>query len=329
MSRHRSFVILPLLCAAAALGACSGPADPSQQGVTLRGALEGGPAAIVAFGGAADPIVVTVLENPSITTTVGPDGSFTLRGLPEGSFTLAFTQGATTLGTIRFDEVKPNQEITIKVSVRADGTIVILEEKRNGIGHGDIEIEGLVEALLGADPADATATLFRIDGYTVVAKPGQTAVRKGNQRLTIEDVKVGQRVHVKGSWLEAQNGGPQFVLALEIKIQEDSADSDDDDTSETCMISGGKVGRRIELEGNVASGTADAFELRVNGNRAKGLVDVDGSAASFTCNGNRGLPADQCKAKVTSGAKVHVRGTLDACDPSSAEVSATEVKVQK
>jgi hypothetical protein len=58
-------------------------------------------------------------------------------------------------------------------------------------------------------------------------------------------------------------------------------------------------------------------------------VEVDGSGASFTCNGNKGLPADQCKAKVTSGAKVHVRGTLEACDHLSAEVSATEVKVQK
>jgi hypothetical protein len=37
----------------------------------------------------------------------------------------------------------------------------------------------------------------------------------------------------------------------------------------------------------------------------------------------------ECKASVKSGAKVHVSGTLMTCTTSTANVTATEVKVQK
>jgi hypothetical protein len=210
-------------------GATSGP------GVTLRGTvLDQGVASSATFSkhstgnSADDAITVTVQENPAITATVGEDGSFTLRGLPEGGFTLVFTSASgAILGTLSFDAVKPNQEITITVQVMGSG-LLLLEERRNGIGHGDLEIEGLVDQVVTlSSTGDST---FIINGYTVVARPGQTAIREGNRARTVEDVTLGRRVHVKGVWLaptsSAASAGQQ-VLAHEIKLQGPEADEDD------------------------------------------------------------------------------------------------------
>jgi hypothetical protein len=110
--------------------------------------------------------------------------------------------------------------------------------------------------------------------------------------------------------------------------EEDQNDSENGNENKTCMIEGGKVGQRIELEGHVASGNADNFQLQVNGNRASGLVDVNASGASYKCNGNPKKTGD-CKASLTTGNQVHVRGTLTSCTTSAASVTATEVMVQK
>jgi hypothetical protein len=310
-----------------ALAACGGPSDPSAQGVTLNGALEGGEAELASGTSAGQPlaIVVTVEEDPSITTTVGADGTFSLRGLPDGSFTLVFTRDGRVLARMVFDAVKPNQEITIRVALSSNGrSIVLLEEKRDGIGHGEVEIEGLVREVLSLNPAGDS--LFLIDGLNVVARAGQTSIREGNKRRTVNDVTVGRRVHVKGVWLESSSGVGQVVLAHEITLQEGEGD---DDGAQGCMISGGKVGKKIELEGTIAAGsTVHFFQLLVNGNRATGPVDVDATGASLKCNGKKTTPA-QCEAQVTAGAKVHVSGMLETCDAVRADVTASEVKVQK
>jgi hypothetical protein len=114
------------------------------------------------------------------------------------------------------------------------------------------------------------------------------------------------------------------LISLEI---DDSGDDQADPHDRTCMISGGKVGRKIELEGNVDSGNATTFMMDINGNRSTGLVRVDAAGASFKCNGNKGNA--NCKLNVTPHAKVHVSGTLTSCTTSAAQVVATEVKVQK
>jgi hypothetical protein len=329
MVHSRYAFVLFVAVGLAALTACGGnPAAPSAEGVVVRGTVVGATMATAASSStsaaAAAVITVTVQENPAITTTVGADGTFTLRGLPEGGFHLVFSSGGTTLGTLAFSEVKPNQEITLTVEL-SGSTVVVVEERRNGIGHGDVEIEGLVGAVLLLDPAGESR--FTIDGKTVVARPGETAIREGNRARTVSDVTVGHRVHVKGTWLPVEPGG-QPVLAQEIKLQDDDDEDDDDSDPTSCMISGGRAGEGIQLEGSVASGSSDGFMMRVQGNRSSGNVQVDTSGASFKCNGFKGTDTE-CRAKVTSGAKVHVSGTLESCDLTAAVARATEVKVQK
>jgi hypothetical protein len=232
----RNLAALSLAAAAATLVACGSdnPSGPSAGQVSLRGQVmdQGVGAAGVSkqsgASAAADAITVTVQENPAITATVGEDGSFTLRGLPEGAFTLVFkSAGGATLGTLSFAQVKPNQEITITVQVTGSG-LLLVEERRNGIGHGDLEIEGLVEDVVTLAPSgDST---FVIDGYTVIARPGQTAIREGNRARTVEDVTEGRRVHVKGTWMEpgsARGSSAQPVLAEEIKLQGPDASGED------------------------------------------------------------------------------------------------------
>ena len=336
-----NWVVLPVAVAVLALSGCSGdsPAGPSgdlglagSQGVVLHGTLLGSSAPSSAGMSslkdlARSAITVTVQEVPSITTTVDADGRFTLRGLPAGAFTLLFSQDGQVIGSAAFSGVLPNQEITITVDV-SGGVVTVLEQRRDGIGHGDIEIEGLVEEIHTLDPAGDSR--FLIDGYTVVARPGETAIREGGQGRTVEDVTVGRQAHVRGVWLPVE-GSIQPVLAHEIILQGDDDTDSDPAPAAACMIQGAEVGRGLQLEGRVDSGSARHFMLRVNGNRASGPVEIDAGGASFQCSPQSGPNAPtpaECQARVRPGAKVHVSGDLTACAAANALVRAREVKPQ-
>lgn len=324
-----------VLVAALVLVACGGdnPLGPSPtadlQGVTVRGTVLGSSSSssgsVRSLGASAGTLTVSVQGNTALSASVGADGTFTLRGLPEGRFTLVFTRDGAVIGTVTLDGVKANQEIVITVVVTAAG-VTVVDEQRNGIGHGDLEIEGTVDQVLLLSSGGESR--FLIGGRTVVARPGQTAIREGNSSRGVSDVTAGRRVHVKATYLPPE-GAVQPVLALEIKLQ---GPGDGNTGVSGCMINGGRVGDRIELEGDVVSGSAASFLLRVQGNRATNPVQVDAAAASFECTPRSGPNAPtpaQCRASVTGGAKVHVSGTLRSCDASSALVGASTVRVQK
>lgn len=207
-------------------------------------AKAGEPMATLAEG---DPIQVTVQgSDPLITTTVGADGSFTLRGLPEGSFTLEFKQGDTPLGTLTFREVAANQQITINVQL-VEAEIILVDEDRRGIGHAGVELQGLVENVIGLNVAPSGDSTFVIAGRTVIARPGVTAIREGITRRTVEDVTVGKQVHVKGTTIE----GSTSVLAYEIKLQNPTTTNPTDPAAEAqvtiCHIPPGNPSKRRTL----------------------------------------------------------------------------------
>jgi len=255
----------------------------------------------------ASVVTVTVKENPAITTTVGADGTFTLRGLPEGRFTLLFTSGSQPLGSVEFAEVLPNQEITVTVSVSTT-SVTVLEEKRNGIGHGDLEIEGLVQEVLLLNLAGDSR--FLIDGHTVVARPGQTAIREGNTARTVSDVTVGRRVHVKGTWLPAE-GTTQPVLASEIKLQ------DDDGSALSCA-----AGAKAEVEGKITLKGAASITVSQQG---KGLFECQVPDGTPIRKGNTTYTFTQLQV----GWRVHVKGTAQGFVGGTCSVVASEVKVQQ
>ena len=219
-SLHSMLAIFVVSCAVFFLGGCGGGGGGSSATTAKSAIVIGNMAAqAVAKSGdglvalaAGDLIDVHVQSEPAIKATVGADGSFTLRGLPEGSFTLVFTQAGTVVGTLTFQEVAANQQITITIQL-AEGEVVLVDEDHRGIGHAGVELQGLVQNVVVLDPA--ADSRFVIAGQSVIARPGVTAIREGITRKTVEDVTVGRQVHVKGTTLE----GSTDILAYEIKLQ--------------------------------------------------------------------------------------------------------------
>jgi hypothetical protein len=314
-ARIRSIAVL-VVFAAAILTACGGnPAGSDGQGIVVRGTVQGAGTLRAASVGAtsAATVTVSVLETPNISTTLAGDGTITLRGLPEGGFTLVFKSGTDTIGSLSFSEVKANQEITLTVQVSTSG-VVLLEEQRNGIGHGDIEIEGNVTQVISLAAAESR---FLINGRTVVARPGETAVREGNRSRNIEDVTLDRHVHVKGVWLPME-GSTQPVLAHEIKLQGDEGE-DDDDTQGPGKTNCA-VGQKVEVEGTISAKSGSIITVNQQG---KGLFACEVGSARIR-KGN----TTYTLAQLTTGWRVHVSGNGMGLSGNVCNVSASEVKVQ-
>jgi hypothetical protein len=195
---------------------CSGGGSSSSEAPVAKTAVVIGKVTLPpALKAAGDPIEVRVQgADPPISTMVGTDGSFTLRGLPEGSFTLEFFQGTTSIGMLTFRQVAANQQITITIEL-VENEVVLVDEDRRGIGHAGVELQGLVDNVIGLNVGPTSESTFVIAGRTVLARPGVTAIREGITPRTVQDVTVGKQVHVKGTTLE----GSTSVLAYEIKLQ--------------------------------------------------------------------------------------------------------------
>ncbi len=163
-------------------------------------------------------------------------------------------------------------------------------------GNGTFVLEGL--------PEGTFTLVFTRDGVVL-------------GEVTVSGAAAGVKVKI----ILKDEGTTIVLIDLEMEGENDSSDP-----ARTCLVNGGRVGDRIELEGTVASGNNSAFMMNVQGNRASGPVQVDSSAASFKCNGQSG---SDCKANLKAGAQVHVRGTLGTCSLTEARVTASEVMVQK
>ena len=222
----------------------------------------------------------------------GASGAVTLRGTVVG-------QGTASAASER---AAGGARITVTVEGVPDLTTTVS-------GSGTFELEGI--------PEGSFTLVFSANGVTLGTIEISGAEAGEEIRITV------QVTNTTVILIEIENGSGDDG--------DDEGDDDDgdDEGDASCAISGGKVGRRIELEGTVRSGDASGFELRVNGNKVKNgaRVDVTTGGASFRCTGKPST-AD-CKEEVKDGAKVHVRGNLDTCSLSAASVSADEVKVQK
>jgi len=203
-------------------------------GATLSGRFEGGSVASMAGGvlksqsasaaSAADALTVVVsdLDGNELGSVDVVDGAFTLRGLPE-TFVLMFKdESGNLLGDpMTFGGVAPNQEIDIVVDI-VGGEVVLIEEKRTGIGHqgsDGIEIEGVARSIVvSSNPMTGS---LDVNDYHVLSRAGETSIRKGNRSLTLEDLRGGDRVHVRGVFEDGD------VLAHEIKLQEEEEEDAD------------------------------------------------------------------------------------------------------
>jgi hypothetical protein len=171
-------------------------------------------------------------------------------------------------------------------------------------GNGTFELSGLPEG-----------------GFTLVFS--SNGVELGT--ITITNAEPGTEIRITVQVTSTT------VILIEIENGDGDDDEDEDDGEDdgdrTCAISGGKVGQKIELEGNAKNPAADgsSFELTVNGNRVKNGAKVMVTGGTVKCNGK----PSTAECTVKDGSKVHVSGMLDTCTMDEAAVSAREVKVQK
>lgn len=326
--RRAAFILAPLaavivLAACGGGGSTAGPTGPSGvAGVTLVGTVVDAGGSVSSLRALSSlpvsgALTVIVQENPAITTVVGPDGSFTLRGLPSGGFTLVFSLNGSVIATMTFGDVRPNQEITIRVAL-SGSSLTLTEERRNGIGHGDLEIEGLVEQVLALDPA--AESRYVIDGYTVLARPGDTAIREGNRARSVSDVSVGRRVHVKGVWLSPEAKG-QPVLAYEIKLQGPASDPGPTPTPTPPATTTCPTGPNTQVEGLIESKGGSSIVVSQQG---KGDFQCDVGTSTTIRKGN----TTYTFAQLQPGWRVHVSGQGLGPSGSLCRVAAGEIKVQ-
>ena len=125
--------------------------------------------------------------------------------------------------------------------------MTVVEERRNGIGHGDLEIEGRVEQIVVVNPAGDSR--FVIDGQHRDRaprhdRPSARAIAPAWRRRST----LGRQVHVKGVWQPTVPPATQEVLAWEIKLQGPAVGpspvprpvSVAASPGQTCMINGGR-----------------------------------------------------------------------------------------
>ena len=97
---------------------------------SLRGSAQG----LRAFSQTGLDEITVEVEGTNITTQVRSDGSFTLRGLPEGSFKLFFRdKNGAVIGEIDFGNILSGQSIEILLRLEEDGSVTLLEERRDGV----------------------------------------------------------------------------------------------------------------------------------------------------------------------------------------------------
>jgi len=270
------------LMAALLTGACGGksPASPSTAGNPAPGATAGSAmiigtvqgATASAFtaasnGAALTGVTVTVLGT-NISSTVDAGGRFSLVNVPAGTVQLQLTGGGAN-ATVTLSSVLASQ--TVDVVVAVSGTTASLEsEVRSGAGQA--ELEGRVESL----PPTQPALTFKAAGRTVKTD-ASTRFVDGSQSRTFADLKIGMRIHAKGTLT-----GDQLTATL-VELQ----------NSNTAIP--------VEVNGviDTLTGTASAFSFKIGSRLVKG-------DATTTFFGDGDKP--DTFADLKEGSRVEVKG---------------------
>lgn len=189
-------------------------AAPTATTSVINGTVAGGSSAALANtsgtnSGAGAGMTVTV-EGTGITATVNGAGQFVLSNVPAGAIVLRFSGGGAN-AQLSLGSIPAGTTITINVVV--SGSTAALQQKTV---NGDTEIEGRIESIAGST--------LKVAGRTVVVTPS-TIIRHGGTAMTLAQLAVGQRVHVKGS--TTGTGSSTATTATTIIVQNDKANDDE------------------------------------------------------------------------------------------------------
>ena len=296
---------LGLLMMAAALlaGACGGssPASPSPSWTTtpgptagsamITGSVQGATSALTAAsnGVALTGVTVTVLGT-GISSTVDAGGRFTLMNVPPGTVQLQLTGGGAN-ATVTLSSIQASQTVDVVVAV-AGSTASLESEVRSG--SGEAELEGRVESL----PPTQPALTFKAAGRTVKTD-ASTRFVDGSQSRTFADLKIGMRVHAKGSLV-----GDQFTATL-VELQ----------NSNTSIP--------VEVNGviDTLTGSASAFSFKIGSRLVKGDANTaffgDGDKPDTFADlkeGSRVEVKGEQRDDFVYAVRIHINGTSDTND---------------
>ena len=216
--------------------------------------------------GAGAGMTVTV-EGTNITATVNGAGQFVLSNVPAGTIVLRFN-GVGANAQLNLGSIPAGTTITINVIV--NGSSAELQQKTV---NGDTEIEGRIESITGST--------LKVAGRTVLVT-SSTIIRHGNTAMTLAQLAIGHRVHVKGN---TTGSGTTATT-----------------TATTIIVQNLNTSIPVNLEGTVSglAGTAASFTFTLDGRAVCG-----DSATEFKGEGN-----SASFASLANGDEVHVKGTL-------------------
>jgi hypothetical protein len=261
MSANRFVVAGAFLAATISIGACGGdnkvasPTQPTSTSISNPAANTGAVIAgtVVGFSGTpsaafstrATGLTVTVTGS-NVSSAVDDSGRFELRGVPGGHVELHFS-GRSTDARLSLDNVAEHD--AIEIVVRVNGTTAEIEDNHRQGADNRVEIEGTV-----AD-VNLTAGTLRIRD-AVVTVPATATIRHGSTTMKLSDIRVGDRVHVKGMTTGTT------TVASEVEVQNEHGGDDDH---------GGNAGP------NPGPGNGDDDD---DDNNGVGRVEVTGSVAA-------------------------------------------------
>jgi hypothetical protein len=234
MSNFRTLLILATLTASAACGGHASPASPSSAPPTTTTPVSGAGATIVGTVSSTSSAarigwrafntsgVAVTVAGTNVSAPVDSTGSFTLTGVPPGQVVLHFS-GPGIDASLPLDAVADNDHVQIGVTL--SGTTVMLDtQQRTGSDHA-AEAEGRVDSI------DPGARQLVVHGG-VIQVAVDAAIRRGDAPIGFAELKVGDRVHVRG----VQNG--TAIRASEVIAQSQTSTPADPVVSMKGVISG-------------------------------------------------------------------------------------------
>jgi hypothetical protein len=312
MRRGLGLTLLAALLAAACGGGSGSPTGPSTTGTqpgvpsgasaTITGSVQGASSAMTAAsGGAALTGVTVTVVGTSIGSVVDAGGRFSLANVPAGPVQLQLTGGGAN-ATVALGSVEASQTVDVVVTVAGASASV---DSAVRSGSGEAQLEGRVESL----PPTMPALTFKAAGRSVRTDVS-TVFTDGGQGRTFADLRIGMRVHAKGSL-----AGDTFT-ASRVELQ----------NSNTALP--------VNVNGTIdtVTGTAGAFQFNIGSRRIRGDAQTvffgDGdrpdSFASLK-EGSRVEVKGEQRDDVIYAVRIHINGTTTPDDgqDSSASVHGT------